>query len=194
MKIFVGSTNPVKVNAVTQAASETWPGVMVVGLDVPTGVSEQPRSDEETRAGARNRALAALDDGLQQADQETNEVLGIGLEGGVMEKDGELWSTVWAAVIDTEGTLLESCGAIFKIPDTIADAIMSGGEMGPVTDRIVGTTNIKHTHGLIGVITSNFVDRTEEYGAIAKMTLGLWYGRNWNRPQHSMQQDGLSDE
>jgi len=34
---------------------------------------------------------------------------------------------------------------------------------------------------MIGVVTNNFVDRTEEYSAIIKMALGLWYGRTWQK-------------
>lgn len=185
MHLFVGSTNPVKINAVINAASETWPGVIVVGLDVPSGISEQPLSDSETRSGARNRAVAALNDGLlqlksQQLSSAKNQVLGLGLEGGVFEnEDGELWSTVWTAVFDQDGNFYESNGARFKIPDIIADPIKSGEEMGPVVNHLMGGSDVKRTNGAIGVITKNFVDRTEEYSSIAKMALGLWYGRDW---------------
>jgi len=47
--IFVGSANPVKINAVVAAASETWPSVRVIGHDVASGVSSQPVGDNETR-------------------------------------------------------------------------------------------------------------------------------------------------
>ena len=102
MQIFVGSSNPVKINAVTIACSETWPTVAVTGIDVPSGVTAQPIGDTETRTGARNRAVAALDQGLRGLDSQgvsysAKEVLGIGLEGGVTEVDGEYWSTVWVA-------------------------------------------------------------------------------------------------
>lgn len=38
MHIFVGSHNPVKLNAVTNAASETWPEAKLLGHDVAVTV------------------------------------------------------------------------------------------------------------------------------------------------------------
>ncbi|PIR61863.1 MAG: inosine/xanthosine triphosphatase [Candidatus Pacebacteria bacterium CG10_big_fil_rev_8_21_14_0_10_44_11] len=188
MQIFVGSTNPVKINAVTQAVAETFPTAVITSLDVPSGIADQPRSDQETRRGAYNRAVAAMHDGFDQLklkQPKTNknaEVLAIGLEGGVFEMpDSELWSTVWACVVDAQGNTFESNGARFKVPDTIAKAIRAGGEMGPVVSKLMGGKDIRRGQGAIGVITNNFIDRTEEYSVIAKMALGLWYGQDWQK-------------
>lgn len=176
MTIAVGSTNPVKINAVTIAASETWPNVQVEGVDVASGINEQPFSDEETRLGARNRAQAAK----EQASAD----LGLGLEGGVMYlENDELWSTVWVAVWDGSD-FYESSGARFKVPDIIAGPIRQGAEMGLVLSELFDGADVKRQHGAIGVITNNFVDRTEEYSAIAKLAIGLWYGRNWENQLH----------
>jgi non-canonical (house-cleaning) NTP pyrophosphatase len=38
MKIFVASQNPVKINAVAMAASETYPDAEVIGISVDSGV------------------------------------------------------------------------------------------------------------------------------------------------------------
>lgn len=192
MRIFVGSTNPVKINAVINAATETWPEVEVVGFSVFSGVDDQPRSDDETEQGAINRAQAVLEKGL--AEEKTvvgsgevaadAELLGVGLEGGVFEKKlangaTELWSTVWVAVIDQQGNIVTSNGARCKIPQVVADKIQAGQEMGPVMVEITGNSKVRKGEGMIGVITEGFVDRTEEYSAIAKFALGLWYGRSW---------------
>lgn len=184
MQLFVGSTNPVKLNAVTTAASETWPDVKVVSVDVPSGINSQPMTDEETRIGARNRAVSALDEGLRMSNLEeadAQDVLGVGLEGGVFEQDDELWSTVWVVVSDGDGNIYESNGARFKIPESISEKLRGGEEMGPIVNRMFGGKDVRRTNGAIGVITKDFVDRTEEYAAIAKMALGLWYGRDWEQ-------------
>lgn len=189
MYIFVGSTNPVKINSTITAASETWPMVKVVGLEVPSGIKAQPLSDDETRLGSENRAKAVLnlgkqqllEQGLSEADLQTN-LLGVGLEGGIFEKEnGEWWSTVWASVLDLQGQLFQSNGARFKVPDIIAQKLAAGGEMGPVVSQLIGQENIKQKSGAIGVITQNFIDRTEEYTTIVKLALGLWYGRDWEK-------------
>ncbi len=243
MHIFTGSTNPVKINAVVSAASETWPEVQVTGVDVSSGVSDQPRSDQETERGAINRAKAALETGLfnitqssQESDATTsvpfsseNTYLGIGLEGGVftrcreetgfygvkqwqndnqdeknikkggqksqnsklddsnenITKQTQLWSTVWAAVVDQEGNVFTSNGARCQVPEPVASFIRNGQEMGPVVAKITGKTDVRKKQGMVGIITQGFVDRTEEYAAIAKFALGLWYGRNWHQKLHN---------
>ncbi len=181
MTIFVGSTNPVKCNAVVLAASETWPEVSVKGFEVPSGVAAQPRSDAETRQGAEQRAKLALEAGL--ADNSTAadaESLGVGLEGGVFEQpNGELWSTVWVAVTDQSGQVWTANGARFQVPEPIAAAIRSGQEMGPAVSQLTGIADLRKRNGMIGVVTQDFTDRTEEYSGIAKLALGLWYGRDW---------------
>ena len=177
MKIFVGSANPVKVNAALAAAIETWPDVEALGFNVESNVSAQPFSDEETKEGAINRAKAALAEGLKDYD---DECLGVGMEGGIVDLGEEMWSTVWAAVIDQDGNQALSAGARFKVPDSVAEKIRSGIEMGHAVAEIIGEENknkIKQEQGLIGILTDKFVDRTEEYQGIIKLALGIWYGR-----------------
>ncbi|HYD35044.1 MAG TPA: inosine/xanthosine triphosphatase [Vitreimonas sp.] len=183
MTIFVGSTNPVKINAVRVAASETWPEVTVVGYDTDSGVAAQPLTDAATRLGAENRAQAALTAGLAAHPEQANEVyLGVGLEGGVFDHaNGELWSTVWVAVCDRHDHRFVANGARIKVPDKIAALMRAGGEMGPVVQQLTGQHDVRQKQGMLGVITNNFVDRTSEYGAIAKLALGLWYGREWDK-------------
>lgn len=184
MTIFVGSTNPVKINAVTMAASETWPEVRVIGLEVPSGIPEQPMGDEQTHLGAQNRAQGALSKGLQEHKVE-GEVLGVGLEGGVFDKGNELWSTVWAVVTSPNDGTFASNGARFLVPEPFATLIKKGGEMGPVVSQLTGIDSVKQKEGLIGVITNNFVDRTEEYQGIVKLALGLYYGKDWSKKLES---------
>ncbi len=179
MKIFVGSANPVKVNATLAAAIETWPDVQVKGFEVASKVSAQPLSDEETRQGAINRAQAALVTGLKEVGS-VEEILGVGMEGGVVDYGNEMWSTVWAAVVDQPGNVTLSAGARFMVPSSVADLIRKKVEMGHAVAEIIGEENknkIKQEQGLIGILTAGFVDRTEEYQGIIKLALGIWYGR-----------------
>ncbi|MFL6559416.1 MAG: DUF84 family protein, partial [Bacillus sp. (in: firmicutes)] len=57
MKIIIGSKNPAKITAVKNSFSHEDE---FVSLDIPSGVSEQPFSDEEKIRGAINRAATAL--------------------------------------------------------------------------------------------------------------------------------------
>ncbi len=178
MQIYVGSTNPVKINSVITAASETWPEVKVKGFSVKSGIPEQPIGDLVTKKGAANRAQAVLE--LAQQEGIKTDFLGVGLEGGVFDDEaGMMWTTVWIAVIDLKGDIYHANGARFPVPKIVAERIRRGQEMGPIIAQVVGEEDIRSKQGMIGIITEGFVDRTEEYAGIAKMALGLWYGRNW---------------
>ena len=191
---FVGSTNPVKINAVTLATSAVWLDAAILGFEVPSGVPDQPVSDEQTKLGAQNRATTALKLGLAQIaptkkshhsystlqSSPPRTALGIGLEGGVFtNSEGELWSTVWVSVVDQSGQHWDANGARFKVPQIIAERIVQGEEMGPVLSDLFGGADIRRQNGAIGIVTNNFVTRTEEYSAICKLALGLWYGKDW---------------
>lgn len=188
MHIFVGSTNPVKINAATSAAIEHWPDVVIEGIKVGTGVDAQPRTDEETKQGAINRAKAVLTKGLEKQSIE-GEVLGMGLEGGIEDLGKEMWTTVWAAVVDREGNLALAAGSRFLVPPVIAERIRAGEEMGLVAADVMKETDpnrIRTNEGLVGIVTGGFIDRTEEYANIAKLALGMWYGRQ-NRQEQGLE-------
>lgn len=169
MKIAVGSTNPVKIEAVRLACADHFPNLEVVGVEVKSGVSAQPRSDGETKRGAINRSKQAL---LAIPDA----TLGVGLEGGVHKQRNSLVSTNWCVVVDQRGNLFLASGARFSIPEHIAQPINAGGEMGPVLDEMLNAKDTKKGPGLIGILTKSFMTRTQLYMSAAKVAIGLWYG------------------
>lgn len=185
MKIFVASENPVKINAITMAASETYPDVEVRGVSVPSGVPEQPMTEEETMTGSINRARALKKLALAKKwCTVSDEVLFVGAEGGVYhptfaKSPKELWSTVWISVLDQVDQVYSASGARFLLPQTLADGIWAGQELGHVLGGLSGDLELKRKAGAIGILTQGFIDRTEEYVAIAKLAIGLWYGRHW---------------
>ena len=80
MIIKVGSKNPVKVNAVKETISNysIFSGAEVLPIDISSGVSNQPKSLEETIQGAMNRAKKSfggceysfgIEDGLAKIPQ-----------------------------------------------------------------------------------------------------------------------------
>lgn len=77
MKINIGSTNQVKIDALKEIVREYdfLKDAEVVGLNAPSEVSPQPKSLEETVRGAMNRARSAY----QNCDYS------VGIEGGFME-------------------------------------------------------------------------------------------------------------
>lgn len=183
MKLAVGSTNIVKINAAREGVEHLWPHVKVFGFNTESGVSNQPLTEEETKTGSINRAVLALNM-LEQVGEatlfDTREIcLGIGLEGGVDQTPEGLMNIVWCSVVDQHENIYSSCGARFLLPEIIAKRILHGEEMGPIMDSLVKDTDVKKKQGMIGVVTKGFFSRTQEYASIVRLTVGLWYGRTW---------------
>lgn len=184
MKFIVASKNPVKINAVAAAVKEQFSDVLVEGLEVESGVSAQPMSDEETMTGALNRAKAVRNLALERKMIGKNEeVLCVGLEGGVfhpsfIENKNELWSTVWVVVLDKEGNSYFSNGARFPLPDFMSELLLAGEEMGPSLGKRLKDPDLRKKEGMIGFLTNHFTNRTDEYTNIVKIAVGLWYGRD----------------
>jgi len=76
MNVAIGSKNLAKINAVKETFSLLEEKNMeFISVDVPSGVSTQPFSDEETLQGALNRAKNVF--------EKVKPDLSVGLEGGV---------------------------------------------------------------------------------------------------------------
>lgn len=161
MKIAVGSPNPVKVAAARSVIERVWPGATIASVTVPSGVRVMPLSDAECIEGARNRALAAQQ--VAQAD------LGIGIEGGVHEAEGELWLTAWTVIMDGRGRVGIGSSGRLILPQSISDRVRNGEDLGLVMDELLGENNVKQKGGAVGALTAGLIVRQEA------LTLGVTY-------------------
>lgn len=164
MKIIIGSENPAKAAAVKNAFN--LPEAEFLAIDVPSNVSAQPFSDEETIEGAINRAVAAL----EQGDGD----IGIGLEGGVhMTKHG-LFLCNWGALAEPGHPPLIAGGARIPLPDEIAGKLLAGRELGPVMDEYTMKKNIRKNEGAIGIFTNGQINRSEMFTHLTKLLAGQY--------------------
>jgi inosine/xanthosine triphosphatase len=159
MRVAVGSGNPVKRDAVAAAL----PDATVESVSVASGVPEQPWGDDETIEGARNRAERALDAG------EYN--LGVGLEGGVAVRNGDLFLVMWAAASDGERIEIGG-GPRMRLPDDVAARLRDGAELGPVMDDLLDTSGVAENQGAAGVLTGGITNRTEALRTAVAGALG----------------------
>lgn len=95
--VAVGSANPCKVEAVLKAFqdlyshADTSVHIHVTSHNAPSGVSDQPYGDAETKLGAVNRANAAWEDAKTSVPDSVKALgkavpdFSVGLEGGVEE-------------------------------------------------------------------------------------------------------------
>lgn len=159
--------------AVRAVMTRIWPASEVCAMAVESGVAAQPRSDDEAITGAMNRAQQALT--LQYAD------LGVGLEGNVAINDHGCFNTGWAAVVDRHGRVGIGGSGRFLLPESIAQAILRGEELGPLMDKVSGEENTHQRQGAFGIFTDNLIGRQDalETALISALTRFLhpeYYG------------------
>lgn len=162
MKIAIGSTNPAKVQAVQRLFSGNYE---IISCNVPSGVKNQPFSDEETIRGAIQRAKNALD--------ETDADLAIGLEGGVTESPFGLLLCNWGALLKKmDESPIIAGGARIPLPDHIGERLRKGEELGPVMDEFFHRENIRHREGAIGIFTNGCVTRGDMFAHVVQILKG----------------------
>ncbi len=163
MKIIIGSKNPAKITAVKNSFSHEDE---FVALDIPSGVNEQPFSDEETIKGAINRAVGALKQG--------NGDIGIGLEGGVQETSYGLFICNWGALASNEGEPIIAGGARIPLPEEVAIRLRAGEELGPVMEDYAKKKNVRKQEGAVGIFTNGMVNRSEMFTHVMHLLVGQY--------------------
>ena len=173
MKVMVGSTNPVKIKAARKAFKMAFPEerMEIRGMEVDSGVPEQPVGDKQIRQGAINRAWVCL------AKKDCK--YGVGLEGGVIETEYGMMESAWACVVDDEGVEAFGGGMHFMLPEKVAERIRNGGELGPVMDELTGRKEVKKANGAVGVLSRDMLSRSGMYVELVKLALIRFVGREW---------------
>lgn len=166
MKIAIGTLNPTKINAI-KACISNYENLIFSSVKVPSGVSEQPFSDEETIQGAVNRANNA-----RLADQAD---LGAGLEGGIIETANGFFLCNWGAITSADFEPIIAGGARIPLPIEIGEKVKAGVELGIVMDQYANQFNVRHNEGAIGIFTNGFVNRTEMFTHVAKLLFGQYF-------------------
>lgn len=156
-RVAVASQNPVKVNVARLAFKKMFPNLQFefTSVDVDSGVSDQPKTDEETLTGARNRVANTI-------IKEPNADYYVGMEGGIEVLAGDMYSFAWIVVSDKE-RIGKSKGACFQLPPKIKGLIESGMELGDADTVVFGVENSKQKMGAVGLLTNGVIDRTNLY-------------------------------
>lgn len=166
MKIAVGSQNPVKIESAKRAFEKVFGSCEVVGVPVPSGVSDMPITFKETAEGAKNRALGAI----KKIDAD----FGVGLEGGFERKELGTFLIGVIAVVDKNGKWGYGVRGGILMPESIVGKVEEGKELGDVMDEITGEKNTKHREGAIGFFTKGLISRTESFEAAVIQALAIF--------------------
>lgn len=157
-KVIIASKNPVKIKATVDAFERMFPGETFEfeGVDVPSGVSEQPVGDDEIMTGSENRMNAA-----HEAHPDAD--YWVGIEGGVEDHSGGMVVFAWMVVRDATGRVGRGRSGTFFLPPKVAELVAGGMELGPADDQVFGRTNSKQANGAIGLLTDDVVTRSDYY-------------------------------
>ena len=150
LQVIVGSSNPVKVQAVRAVLGLLSFPARVRGVRVKTEVSDQP-FDAEALQGAMNRAKAAL----QDAD------FGVGIEAGLVwsSQMSDYFDVQFCAVVDRSGRVTVGHGPGFTYPPRIVEKVKAGATVGKAMARLTGIRAIGSKQGAIGYLTEGRLDR-----------------------------------
>lgn len=160
MKIVLGSHNRAKLTAVQAVFTEA----QIICENISSNVSAQPLSDEETMLGAINRAVGAA--------KQIDNAYGIGLEGGVMTINDELYLCNWGAIQTPSGAVITASGARIVLPSSFKQALQNGRELSELMDAWANKRDIRHNEGAIGVFTNGEIDRSTMFAHVLKLLKG----------------------
>lgn len=154
---MVGSKNPVKINCTLSAFQKVFPNdsVLVEGVSVPSGVADQPMSDQETHQGALNRT--------RKAKQEHSDAqYWVGIEGGIEDGDAGMEAFAWVTIL-SENQHGQARTATFQLPPKIQKLVHQGIELGEADDIVFDRKNSKQSNGAVGILTNDLLDRAAYY-------------------------------
>lgn len=155
IRIVVGSTNPVKVNAAKAAVATLHPTATIEVLPVkaPSGVADQPMTDSETKQGAINR--------VEWCRAQHHADYYLSMEGGVDNFD-QGPATFAYVTIATDTQLCVGRTAHLPLPQQVFDKL-GEQELGDLMDALFNTVNVKQAGGAIGLLTQGNASRESIY-------------------------------
>jgi len=166
-RVGVGSKNEPKIAAVRAAIAAYVSDVDVRGMEVPSGVSEQPVGFEEIVLGARNRASAAFAVGGCDLAVGIEDGL-VALPPGAASDVGDTVNIGCAAVSDGRRVSLGFSSAFAYPPEVSATAMRDRTPIGELFDRLwrerhdaVEGPPSAMTTGNVGKLTAGVLPRSE---------------------------------
>lgn len=153
LKVAVGSTNKVKIDAVRNMFTQAFGLVEVVGVEPPEDLDRQP-TEEKVAEGAIRRAKMAIESA--GAD------FGVGVEAGLFRNDilDKYLDIQYSAIVDASGKMTVGHGPGFEYPPEVIKAVLDGKTVGDTMSKLTGIEKIGHKMGSIGYLSDGMIDRT----------------------------------
>lgn len=153
--VVVASTNRVKIASAQDGFAKMFPdeAFALEGVSAASDVADQPRSDAETLAGARNRARNAA---LRRPDAD----FWVGIEGGTEDSPNGMAAFAWVAVQGKDGRIGLGKTGTFFLPPAVAALVRDGMSLGAADDAVFGRNGSGTQNGAVGLLTGDAIDRT----------------------------------
>lgn len=171
MLFAVGSKNAAKLQTAKSVVARVFPDAIVEGIEVVSGVSNQPLTDNTTIKGAINRA--------NRARAKLDADYGIGFEGGALRTKYGLFMSAWCAVVDRNGNVGLGGGNNMLLPSSVAKKVFEekieiSVAMQPIKD-LFDDPNIKQSTD--GMLSNGLIDRVGSYEILLIYALGKFTSR-----------------
>jgi len=153
LKVAVGSTNEVKIDAVRNMFTQAFGLVEVISMEPPGGLDRQPM-EERVAQGAISRAKHAI--------ESTAADFGVGVEAGLFLNKilNKYLDIQYCAIVDAFGKITVGHGPGFEYPPQVIKAVLDGKTVGDTMSKITGIEKIGHKLGSIGYLSDGMIDRT----------------------------------
>ncbi len=157
MKIAIGSKNPDKIAATRQAFGAVWPAqeLEMVAMTVPSGVSDQPLTTDETIKGAINRA--------KTVKVSLRPDYAVGIEAG-LTKIGETWFVDgWVAVIDASGRVGIGGSPAMEVAPALMKLVKSGSQLQQACNAVFGQPADDQPGNYLDQLTGHLFSSTDGF-------------------------------
>jgi inosine/xanthosine triphosphatase len=169
----------------------------LVGVEVDSGVSHTPASQEELMRGARQRAEAlirvaresgaawqyfvGLEGGLDMVQENTSSNPVPPREGPPQDLHRWVFLESWAYVSDGAQGHYGRSGGI-ELPELLAREVLENGvELAVAIDRFAGAVGIRDAQGAWGVLSNNFITRQEAFRVAVVAAFAPFYNAKMYR-------------
>lgn len=148
MKISLGTTSKQKKYFVEKVfKSNNFPFDQIISSEVSSGVGDQPLSELETKTGAHNRAMNALN-GYPDCD------MGIGLEGGLHKIDNSYHLVCCACIYLKDNSVFFGISQYAPLPKIVSVKVEEGNQFGDSIREYYEEVKKECDDGLVGYIDS----------------------------------------
>ena len=155
MKVLVGSGNSVKIQSVREGFLTFFEHVAVEGINVDTGVPEQP-VNYETFEGAKNRAenVKRIND-----QQNLNATFFLGIEGGILQLHDRWFSLNVVYILDQHNRDSFATTGLYELPSAISKDLLIEKGLGRALGELANDNYAAREHGTVGFLTNGKMDR-----------------------------------